>query len=76
METTTREEHLKWCKDRALEYIEMGEPEHAFNSFMSDLFKHEETKTHPKIQKGIISYLSGRFENAEEAKRFIINEII
>lgn len=42
----TREEHLQWCKDRALEYWRAGDLEKAFVSMLSDLKKHEETKTY------------------------------
>lgn len=39
----TREEHLKWCKDRALEYINQGDVANAIASMSSDLNKHPET---------------------------------
>lgn len=39
-----REEHLAWCKERALEYWRMGDLENAVASMGSDLSKHEETK--------------------------------
>lgn len=40
---TTREEHLKWCKDRALRYLEDGDLTNAVASMGSDLSKHSET---------------------------------
>jgi hypothetical protein len=40
----TREEHLQWCKDRALEYWRAGDLESACASMVSDLNKHEEAK--------------------------------
>jgi hypothetical protein len=40
----TREEHLAWCKARALEYLDQFEIANALTSFMSDMEKHEETK--------------------------------
>jgi hypothetical protein len=39
----TRTEHLAWCKERALEYVELGELNHALVSFVSDLRKHDDT---------------------------------
>ncbi len=39
----TKKEHLIWCKKRALEYVEKGELQNAFNSMVSDLGKHSET---------------------------------
>lgn len=42
--TITRQEHLDWCKKRALQYVDIGENQQAFASFTSDIGKHEETK--------------------------------
>lgn len=39
---TTRAEHIRWCKKRALEYLP-GQPRGAINSMLSDLGKHEDT---------------------------------
>lgn len=40
----TREEHLQWCKEQALEYLNAGDVQGAIASMMSDLSQHEETK--------------------------------
>lgn len=40
----TREEHLKWCKDRAMEYVRSGDLSAAVSSMLSDLRKHPETR--------------------------------
>lgn len=40
----SREEHLQWCKDRALEYWRAGDLQNAYVSMLSDLNKHDETK--------------------------------
>jgi hypothetical protein len=37
-----REEHLEWCKKRALEYLDRGEVANAIASMGSDLRKHED----------------------------------
>lgn len=42
-ETKTRQEHLDWCKARAMAYIDAGNTEQAFASFASDVRKHPET---------------------------------
>lgn len=42
--STTRQEHLDWCKKRALEYVDAGDYQQAFASFASDVRKHPETK--------------------------------
>lgn len=39
----TRDEHLQWCKDRAVEYVDRGELSMALASFTSDVRKHEDT---------------------------------
>jgi hypothetical protein len=40
----TREEHLEWCKKRAMEYVETGDTQQAVASMLSDLGKHPGTK--------------------------------
>lgn len=40
----TREEHLNWCKRRALEYLDRGDLTNAVSSMGSDLGKHAETR--------------------------------
>lgn len=40
----TRDEHLTWCKQRALEYLNRGEFVEAITSMLSDLGKHDETR--------------------------------
>lgn len=39
----TREEHLQWAKDRAIEYVDRGDMVNALASFASDCRKHEDT---------------------------------
>jgi hypothetical protein len=40
----TRDEHLAWSKQRALEYLDRGELENAVASMGSDLSKHPDCK--------------------------------
>lgn len=40
---TTREEHLQWAKDRAIEYVNRGDLVNALASFASDCGNHEGT---------------------------------
>ena len=42
-----RKEHLAWCKQRALEYVEAGDATNAVASMLSDMSKHPETKLDP-----------------------------
>lgn len=69
--TTTREEHLNWCKQRALEYVEKGEIADAFMSMVSDLGKHEETKGHIAIQLGGMLLATNNLSTAYQMKNFI-----
>ena len=38
-----REQHLEWCKKRALAYVDQGYLQEALNSMRSDLAKHPKT---------------------------------
>lgn len=67
----TRSEHLKWCKDRALEYLDRWDVEGAFNSMASDLSKHDETRGHSAIMLGLMLRLSGHLDSAEKMRKFI-----
>lgn len=39
----TRAEHVQWCKQRALAYIDAGDVRNGVTSMLSDLGKHPET---------------------------------
>ena len=39
----TREEHLAWCKQRALAYVDQGDLQNALASMGSDMSKHPQT---------------------------------
>ena len=67
----TRAEHLQWCKDRALEYVDLGDLQNAWGSMASDLGKHEETKNHAGIELGMMQMLGGFLNTPKEMRRFI-----
>jgi hypothetical protein len=67
----TREEHMKWCKQRALEYVKRGDFSQAVASMGSDLEKHPETKNHAGIQLGFLALISGQLKTAEDCRKFI-----
>lgn len=48
----TRQEHLQWCKNRAMEYVNRGNLLEGVTSMMSDLEKYPETKS-----KGVLAAL-------------------
>jgi len=70
---TTREEHLAWCKQRALEYIDAGEIEQAYTSMASDLGKHPETANHSGIELGMMMLMGGHLRSAEDMRKFILD---
>lgn len=66
----TREEHLAWCKKRALEYLDRGDIANAVASMISDLNKHPETaKMNSMI--GMFGLMSAQNNDASSARRFI-----
>lgn len=67
----TREEHLAWCKRRALQYIEHGDVDQAFTSMASDLSKHPELSNHPGIELGAALFFNGHLGTADKMRRFI-----
>lgn len=69
--TTTRAEHLAWCKQRALEYVAAGDTAQAFASMTSDLGKHPETENHGAIELGTMMLFSGMLNTPAEMRRFI-----
>lgn len=67
----TRDEHLAFCKKRALEYWERGEYLEAVTSMMSDLSKHDELKNHPGLQIGSMMFMSKMYQDRDFVFRFI-----
>lgn len=56
----TRDEHVEWCKRRALEYLP-ADPQGAFASMCSDIRKHPETQGHIGAELGVmLAFGSGR----------------
>jgi len=62
-----RQEHMQWCKDRALEYVNANNTDEALASMMSDLGKHEETKSSASICMLGMQYIG----NADGMRKFI-----
>jgi len=67
----TRQEHLDWCKRRALEYVERGELSEAVTSMCSDLTKHDETANHKGIDIAMGLLLAGSLRTKPEVDKFI-----
>ena len=50
----TRAEHLAWCRQRALEFLNAGDLPLANASMSSDLMKHSETRpTEAQLSEGL-----------------------
>ncbi len=69
----TRQEHMDWCKRRALEYLKPGphySVREAVTSMLSDIRKHPETEDQTGVlgMLGIEALQSG---DAGEARKFI-----
>ena len=67
----TRQEHLDWCKQRALEYVDRGETANAYASMASDLTKHPETENHVAIQLGMMLLIGGHLNSPAKMRKFI-----
>lgn len=66
-----RSEHLQWCKDRALVYIQHGDIEQGITSMMSDMRKHPETDNKATASLSMMMLMSGRLKTRHEAEKFI-----
>jgi hypothetical protein len=66
-----RQQHLQWCKERALEYVKGGDLMGAYGSFASDMKKHPETADHSAIGLGMMLMMGGHLSTADEMEKFI-----
>lgn len=69
----TRLDHLNWCKQRALAYVDVGEVGMAFTSMLSDLSKDSRTEASALCcaQLGFPMLASGLLSTREQMRRFI-----
>jgi hypothetical protein len=67
----TRSEHLAWCKERALEYVDAGDLQGAMASMASDTNKHAETKGHAGNELGMLLMLGGHLKTADKVRKHI-----
>jgi hypothetical protein len=66
-----RAEHLKWCKDRALEYVDRGDIANAFTSFTSDMNKHPQTANNVALEMGAMLMFSGNLSTERQMREWI-----
>jgi hypothetical protein len=67
----TRAEHIAWCKQRALEYVERGDLQNAVVSMLSDLRKHPETENHIGGKMGAMMLMGGHLKRPDEVRNWI-----
>lgn len=68
---STRDEHLAWCKERALEYIDAGDVRNGVTSFASDVRKDPSTAEEASnVGMACLSFLLGNPTPAQ-ARQFI-----
>lgn len=68
---TPCQQHLDWCKQRALEYCDQGDTKQAFASMMSDLRKDDSTANHAGIELGMMLMIGGMLSTVREMRSFI-----
>lgn len=66
-----RQEHLEWCKRRALEYVDINDLSQAYASMASDLRKHPETEKHSAISLGLMLLMNGHLGTQDKMRKFI-----
>lgn len=71
MNTETREQHLEWCKKRAMEYVDVGDLEQAYASFGSDMSAHPETRNNAALGIGLMMLMQGMLGTPEKMRKFI-----
>lgn len=70
-DTRSRDEHLAWCKARALEILDAGDHKEAWISMFSDLRKHPELKDHCGLEFGLMLAANGFLDSALEVRQYI-----
>jgi hypothetical protein len=68
---TSRAEHLAWCKQRALEYVDAGDNQGAFTSMASDMSKHPDTANTDVQVLGMMLLMSGHLDSPTQMRDWI-----
>lgn len=66
-----RSEHIKWAKERALEFCNRNELNEAFTSLANDLSRHPETANHQGLQVMTQLVVMGQLSTRESMAKFI-----
>jgi len=68
----TRQEHLDWCKKRAIEYLDNGDVNQAWASMVSDMAQHLELSGHSAISLGMQMLIGGHLSSDDAMRKFIL----
>ena len=66
-----REDHLAWCKRRALQYVDRGQVIEGLTSMLSDMGKHPETQSPALTTMTMGLIMIGSLDSPEAARRHI-----
>jgi hypothetical protein len=66
-----REQHLEWCKKRALAYVDQGYLQEALSLMIIDLRKHPKTADHPGFALALGRMTFGDLTTKEQVREFI-----
>lgn len=67
----SRQEHMEWCKKRAIEYAKQGDIQGAMASMTSDLQKHPDTQGHIAIELMLLQVMGGLISTPAQMIHFI-----
>lgn len=67
----TRSEHIEWCKQRALQFLDTGDWFQALASLQSDLTKNPKTVNHGAIQLASSLALNRYLNSCDSVRNFI-----
>jgi len=67
----TRESHLKWCKDRALEYVNQGDLANAIASMTSDMGKNPGTSMGLNGGLALVAMMYVQNNDVEGVRRWV-----
>ena len=64
-------DHLTWCKQRALEILDAGNIHGAYTSMISDMGNHPDTKDHDALMLGMQLMVNGHLNTDPKMRKFI-----
>ena len=67
----SRSDHLEWCKQRARECCERGDPLDGLHSMGRDLEKHPDTAGNPWVHLWLSTAMPGKISSKADVLKFI-----